>query len=122
MRVDTKPRKRNAPRPAWKVATSYLQWLRGRPCAVASKECMGKIEAAHTPDPDSKGMGTKAADYGAVPLCTWHHRQQHDIGWPAFAKLHSIKSIDEWRSAFWKAWPGWFAWKQDLERFPYRGR
>src|SRR3546814_4506728 len=29
------PRKKNSGRPAWKVARSYAQWLRGRPCAVA---------------------------------------------------------------------------------------
>jgi hypothetical protein len=77
LRVDTSPRRKNAPRPAWKVATSYLQWLRGRRCAVENGECGGRIEAAHTPDPDSKGMGTKAADFCAVPLCSEHHRRQH---------------------------------------------
>ena len=114
LRVDTRPRKRNAPRPAWKVAASYLQWLRGRPCAVAGPDCQGRIEAAHTPDPDSKGMGTKAADFCAVPLCTEHHRQQHQIGWDTFAKRNGIKSITEWRRAYWFAWPGWKAWSDGV--------
>lgn len=62
MRVNTRPRRKNAPRPAWKVAESYKQWLRGRPCAFeGGGDCWGKIEAAHTPDPLSKGMSTKAA-------------------------------------------------------------
>ena len=113
LRVDTKPRNRNKPRPAWKVATSYLQWLRGRKCGVANAFCGGKIEAAHTPDPDSKGMGTKAADYTAVPLCSEHHRRQHLMGWDSFAKLHGIKNVNEWRSAYWRAWPGWEAWSRD---------
>jgi len=113
MRVNVRPRKRNAPRPAWKIATAYLKWLRGRECAAAATECEGKIEAAHTPDPDSKGMGTKAADFTAVPLCAWHHRRQHSIGWPAFAKEHGIKDIEEWRRAYWFSWPGWREWKRD---------
>jgi hypothetical protein len=118
LRVDTRPRHRNAPRPAWKVAASYLQWLRGRPCAVANADCEGKIEAAHTPDPDSKGMGTKAADFTAVPLCAGHHRQQHQIGWDTFARRHGIKSINEWRRAYWFAWPGWKAWSREVgERY-----
>src|SRR3546814_2002138 len=54
------PRKKNSGRPAWKVARSYAQWLRGRPCAVAKLGgCAGDMEAAHTPDPMSKAMGSK---------------------------------------------------------------
>lgn len=114
MRVNVSPRKRNAPRPAWKVATAYLKWLRGRRCAVEGPDCYGKIEAAHTPDPDSKGMGTKAADYNAVPLCSGHHAEQHRIGWPAFAARHGVKDITDWRRSYWFAWPGHKEWSRNV--------
>jgi hypothetical protein len=110
-----KPRRQNAPRPAWKIASAYLQWLRGRDCAVASSQCDGRIEAAHTPDPMSKGMGTKAADFCAVPLCSFHHAHQHKIGWLTFARLHGIKDIEEWRRGYWLGWPGHREWIKTLE-------
>lgn len=116
MKVDARPRRTNKPRPAWKIAGAYLQWLRGRKCAVANADCGGRIEAAHTPDPNSKGAGTKAADYNAIPLCAVHHHQQHTIGWQSFAKRHRVKDINDWRQSYWRAWPGWAEWKRDHER------
>ena len=114
MKVDARPRHKNKPRPAWKIATAYLQWLRGRNCAVANSDCGGRTEAAHTPDPDSKGVGTKAADYNAIPLCSVHHHQQHTIGWITFAKRHGIKSIEDCRKSYWTAWPGWKEWSRNV--------
>src|SRR3546814_13608092 len=78
------PRKKNSGRPAWKVARSYAQWLRGRPCAVAKLGgCAGDMEAAHTPDTMSKAMGSKAADYNEIPLCNHPHDIQTSKGWSA---------------------------------------
>ena len=104
MRVDTRPRKRNAPRPAWKVASAYHQWLRGRPCLRAGSECWGKMEAAHTPDPGSKGMGTKAADHNAIPLCQGHHKLHTDKGWSAIGL--SRESAQSAAADYWRAWKG----------------
>lgn len=105
MRIDVRPRKRNAPRPAWKVATAYLQWLRGRPCALADKgNCDGKMEAAHTPDPSSKGMGTKAADRNAIPLCQAHHKLHTDKGWSAIGLTR--ETAQALAAAYWNAWKG----------------
>lgn len=82
-------RKQNAPRPEWKVAEAYLQWLRGRPCyldgeggcGLGKPERRSPIEAAHVDHAgkgtaDAKGFGTKAADHFAIPLCQRHHDEQ----------------------------------------------
>lgn len=105
MRIDVRPRKRNAPRPAWKVSTAYLQWLRGRPCALAHLgDCAGKIEAAHTPDPASKGIGTKAADHNAIPACQHHHQLHTNKGWSAIGLTR--ESAQAMAAAYWRAWKG----------------
>lgn len=105
MRVDTRPRKRNTPRPAWKVATAYLQWLRGRPCARDGwGGCAGRMEAAHTPDPASKGVGTKAADRNAIPLCQYHHKLHTDKGWSAIGLTRDTAMA--MAAEYWRAWKG----------------
>ena len=104
IRVDIRPRKRNAPRPAWKVAKAYHQWLRGRPCALAGSDCAGGMEAAHTPDPASKGIGTKAADHNAIPLCHFHHKLHTDRGWSAIGLTRETAQAAA--ATYWKAWKG----------------
>ena len=91
MRVDTRPRNRNAGRPKEKSIVGYLQWLRGRSCACEGRnhDCGGgKIQAAHGPHKASKGVGTKVADRWAMPLSVNCHMAQHRMGWPSFAGLY----------------------------------
>jgi hypothetical protein len=105
LRVDVSPRKKNAPRPAWKVATAYKEWLRKRNCAVAGKGvCAGKMEAAHTPDPASKGVGTKAADHNCIPLCAAHHKLHTDKGWSAIGLTR--ETAQAMAAAYWRLWEG----------------
>lgn len=105
MRVDIRPRKKNAPRPAWKVGTAYHQWLRGRPCMLASKgDCWGRMEAAHTPDPMSKGIGTKAADHNAIPLCQGHHALHTIKGWSAIGLTRETAMAAA--AQYWRSWTG----------------
>jgi len=117
MRVSTSPRKRNALRPPEKSAPGFLQWLRGRECLVANGTCEGKIEAAHVDYAGGKGVGTKVADRHTVPLCSLHHRCQHDKGWATFERKHF--GADGWAlkaaEAYWLAWPGRLAWQRKLE-------
>lgn len=119
MRIDTRPRKRNAPRPAEKAALGFLQWLRGRDCAVAHVcilPCYGKIEAAHVDYAGGKGVGTKVADRYAVPLCSEHHYRQHQIGWRLFeAALLSNWNGLESANEYWRQWPGRIAWERKQE-------
>ncbi|MDB5707828.1 MAG: hypothetical protein JWN66_4944 [Sphingomonas bacterium] len=112
-RVDTRSRHRNAPRPAEKSAPGFLQWIRGRNCAVANDDCAGKIEAAHVDAGGDKGMGTKASDRFAVPLCSHHHGEQHRIGWLTFQDKYDFKALIA-AAAFWWAWPGRVAWERKL--------
>jgi hypothetical protein len=102
--VDTRPRHRNAPRPAWKVQRAYIQWLRGRRCYRHGPDCKGKIEPAHTPDPMSKGMQTKAADHNAIPLCNWHHRLHTGCGWSAIGLTRETAQAAA--ASYWRLWKG----------------
>jgi hypothetical protein len=122
MRVDTRPRKRNAPRIAEKSAPGFLQWLRGRECyascrLAADGSCDGKIEAAHVDYAGGKGVGTKVADRYAIPLCAAHHRLQHDRGWKWF-DVNMLAGAGQGLEAaeqFWFLWPGRIAWERKLE-------
>lgn len=62
------------------------------------------MEAAHTPDPMSKGHGTKAADHNAIPLCQRHHKLHTDKGWSAIG--HSRESARATAAAYWSLWKG----------------
>lgn len=105
MRVDVSPRHKNAPRPAWKVEVAYKKWLRGRPCAAKHiSPCWGKMEAAHTPDPMSKGVGTKAADHNCIPLCQTHHKLHTNKGWSAIGLTR--ESARRTAAAYWSLWKG----------------
>jgi hypothetical protein len=119
MRVDTRPRKRNAPRIAEKSAPGFLQWLRGRSCIFAflAGDCGGKIEAMHLDFAGGKGVGTKVADQYAVSSCAKHHALQHSLGWDTFCKRTGIykDSLLVAANHFWRTWPGRAAWERKLE-------
>ena len=66
--------------------------------------CDGGMEAAHTPDPASRGMGTKAADHNAIPLCAFHHRLHTLKGWSALGLTR--ETAQNLAAAYWKAWKG----------------
>lgn len=117
MRVDIRPRKRNAPRPAEKSAPGFLQWLRGRECACQGRNphCGGKMQAAHGPDKATKGMGTKCRDSCAMPLSELCHALQHQKGWKWFAL--NILGCDPLKlcEGYWWHWPGRIAWERKQE-------
>jgi hypothetical protein len=108
-------RHRNAPRPAWKVADAFGQWLRGRPCACGgrNKLCGGRIQAAHVPHKASKGIGTKAADKWMIPLSeNCHLHTQHKRGWQTFAAEYlGGRDPVELAAEYWRAWPGRAKWE-----------
>lgn len=114
MKIDLRPRHRNSPRPAEKSAPGFLQWLRGRSClCAATGRCSGKIEAAHVDYAGDKGMGSKVRDSAAVPLCTWHHAEQHRIGWPQFERKYfeGRRFALDAAGFLWSRWPGRRAWE-----------
>lgn len=106
---------RNAPRPEWKVADSFRQWLRGRPCACEGRnpKCGGPIRSAHVDHAGDKGMGTKVADRHCIPLSDQCHKTQHAIGWRSFQTIY-LKGRDAVAMAaeYWKAWPGRVAYER----------
>ena len=67
----------------------YLAWVRTRPCAVrdllvlnamlgipfSTNVCTAPVEAHHA---GRRGLGQKADDNTAIPLCRRHHRELHD--------------------------------------------
>lgn len=132
MRIDTRPRKRNAPRPAEKAAPGFLQWLRGRDCYLANHRLGGcgvgspprraPVEAAHTPHKATKGTGTKSSDSYAIPMCQRHHDEQGGTcgsfgkrgGWATFQAKYGFDAA-EVANSYWKAWPGRIAWERKLE-------
>jgi hypothetical protein len=114
-RAAIKPRRRNSPRPAWKVARAYGQWLRGRPCACEGRNpaCSGPIQAAHVPHKASKGVATKAADQYQIPLSEGCHlKTQHRKGWQTFAAMflggRDPVALSE---DYWRLWPGRARWE-----------
>lgn len=110
-----KPRKQNAPRPAWRVAEAFRQWLRGRPCACGgrSADCGGPIIAAHVDHAGGKGMGTKVADRFCIPLSDNCHNRQHRIGWRTFETELPGKDAVKLSNEYWRAWPGRAKWESD---------
>lgn len=111
-RIDARPRRRNAGRPAEKDAPGYLKWVRGRDCHLAAKGgCSGKVRACHVDHGGDKGMGTKVSDMYAMPMCDGHHAEQHRIGWRTFESLYRFDAIIV-AQAFWVAWPGRVLWER----------
>jgi hypothetical protein len=66
----------------------YLAFIRTLPCAVCGTR--RNIEAAHT---GPRGLGQKAPDTSAIPLCVKHHRtgsdSYHKLG-RRFAQYHRL--------------------------------
>jgi hypothetical protein len=118
MKIDLRPRHRNAPRPADKSAPGFLQYVRGRPCLFATfGGCEGKIEAMHLDFAGGKGVGTKVADRYAVAACAFHHRRQHQRGWVSFCREFGISKevLLDGADQYWRAWPGRAAWERKQE-------
>lgn len=124
LRISTKPRHKNATRPAVKSAPAFLQWLRGRDCVMAFN-CEGGIEAAHVDYAGDKGMATKVADCHAIPMCSKHHAEQHRVGWRSFEAQHGNFDALSVAEQYWSAWPGRLAWErkqQDADSYTGEAR
>jgi hypothetical protein len=71
---------------------AYRAWIRERRC-IACAACGPKtmwhstIDPAHT---KNNGRGSKGADSDCIPLCRYHHQDQHRVGWPAFESEYGI--------------------------------
>ena len=54
----------------------YLAWVHERPCCYCGHP--GPSDPHHVIGLGFGGMGTKASDHLAVPLCREHHNQLHE--------------------------------------------
>lgn len=116
MRVNSAPRHKNSGRPPEKDARAFLQWLRGRECPFADHGgCEGKMEAAHLDFAGGKGVGTKVADRYAIPMCSAHHRRQHQIGWDTFCREMGVtkERLLVGAAMLWNLWPGRGKWETE---------
>lgn len=110
------PKRRKRERMAHKDETvircaGHLQFVRGFVCSVwrvsgNNEPCSGNIEAAHVRTETDGGTGMKPSDCWAIPLCHEHHREQHQIGEPAFERKYGIKMREIAASLWDKSNPG----------------
>lgn len=89
------PKRRKAPKLGVREepqirSASHLAWIRGHECSVKNAECHGRIEAAHVRTATDGAMGVKPSDIWTIPLCSAHHRDQHDVGEAHFERDHKI--------------------------------
>ncbi len=56
----------------------FLQYLRKHPCCICRNGRVDGIEAAHIRI-GFRALGKKPDDRFATPLCTYHHRLQHNM-------------------------------------------
>ena len=98
MRIDVRPRKQNSRRnEEGRTFPAHLAWLRKRPCLVADKpghSCSGRMEAHHVNEGHQRGMGQRAPDYMAVPVCSAAHRAIHDAGHKTWQLRHGVNLLD----------------------------
>ena len=62
---------------------AHRKWVRGFLCAACytvGNMQMGRIEAAHVRVGTDGGTGFKPHDVFCIPLCEYHHGQQHSTG------------------------------------------
>ena len=80
----------------------FLDHVRRLPCC-ARGEHFGHTEAHHA---GSRGLGQRASDTTAIPLCTGHHRAWHDCngafrGWSKAQRREWVEArITETRASY----------------------
>ena len=86
----------------------YLRFLRDQPCLLAETcgccpfPILKGTEAAHT---GPHGIGQKASDYDAIPLCRWAHQEAKDAQgktrtWFEDHGLNRQKVLDDLRARY----------------------
>jgi hypothetical protein len=76
------------PKAGFSRDNDFRAFVRGHVCAAYREtECQGVTEHAHLA---TGGKSIKADDRLSVPLCSYHHRQCHDLGLYTFQINHGI--------------------------------
>lgn len=94
--------KRNRKRAAQRRARDfgdYAEWIRTQPCCIAEPPNedalpwefpgLAALQTRHAAHVRSRGAGGRAMG-NLVPLCWWHHREQHAMGIKSFQKKYKI--------------------------------
>lgn len=92
----------------------HLKWIRGFDCSASNWLCKSAIEAAHVRTGTDGGTGMKPSDCWTIPLCRYHHAEQHDLGEWLFEKKYDInmKRIAE---QLWALSPHGKKWRSEHE-------
>ena len=93
-----KPRRRLPARNTKRRAAAYLRnfgpeagAVRAMPCAVANCECEYRPTEAGGSDPAHVvSVGAGGCRFDIIPLCMFHHAEQHRIGVGSFEALHRL--------------------------------
>ena len=85
-------------------SASHLKWVRGHECSCMGINCAGGMEAAHVRTGTDGGTSLKPSDCWAIPLCSIHHAQQHNIGEAAFERIYRI-NMKQIAAALWARSP-----------------
>jgi len=88
----------------------FLRFVRQHECScffgglqMGRFRCEGAIEAAHVRTGTDGGCSLKPSDRFALPLCSTHHRRQHQIGERPFEKEMNI-SMRSIADGLWEQW------------------
>lgn len=79
-----------APKREW---PRHEKWVRGFSCVAGrpgEHDCSPKVECCHVRTGTGAGTGIKPCSWWAIPLCSRHHRLQHELGEATFAKRYDI--------------------------------
>ena len=77
----------------------FLAFIRRQPCLCMSAACEGAVQAAHIRFGDAArgkpvtGMQVKPDDRWALPLCRYHHADQHSMNERQFWKLVGLDPL-----------------------------
>jgi len=96
----------------------WLRWVASRPCARCGRE--GSTQAHHIRGAGHKGgVGLKAPDHWAAPLCFDCHHAFHSNPWPGAAVDHYrwiaetlaafVEAMDEYYPSTLEAFTRWLA-------------
>lgn len=72
-----------------------VEWTQAQPCVICGAT---PCEVAHI---KSRGAGGSADD--TIPLCTRHHREQHDAGIETFASRYGC-NLEAWAARVARQW------------------
>lgn len=76
------------PKPTRRIDEAYIEWIKSLPCAICGR--VGISDPHHVNYAGRGGMGTKADDDRAIPLCHYHHVEAHNMGRTTFAIKYSF--------------------------------